>query len=71
MFRGKDSAGELQGGPMYFIMEGLGKSWKPLAVFFSIWGLVGSLPVFNLNQLTQYNNDILISTGSVEYGDAA
>ena len=40
MFRGKDSAGELQGGPMYFIMEGLGKSWKPLAVMFSISGLI-------------------------------
>ncbi|HXJ97386.1 MAG TPA: alanine:cation symporter family protein, partial [Gelidibacter sp.] len=38
MYRGKDSNGDIQGGPMYFIMEGLGKSWKPLAVFFSICG---------------------------------
>ena len=29
LYRGKDSAGQLQGGPMYFIVEGLGKSWKP------------------------------------------
>ena len=35
LYRGKDSAGELQGGPMYFIVEGLGKHWKPLAIFFS------------------------------------
>ncbi|OMP30561.1 sodium:alanine symporter family protein [Mangrovimonas sp. DI 80] len=60
MYRGKDSAGELQGGPMYFIIEGLGKSWKPLAVFFSMAGLVGALPVFNANQLAQAINDILL-----------
>ena len=40
MFRGKDSNGDIQGGPMYFIMEGLGKSWKPLAIFFSVCGLI-------------------------------
>ncbi len=68
MFRGKDSAGELQGGPMYFIMEGLGKSWKPLAVMFSICGLIGALPVFNVNQLTQAINDILLAPNGVEVG---
>jgi AGCS family alanine or glycine:cation symporter len=60
LFRGKDSEGKLQGGPMYFIVEGLGKKWKPLAVFFSISGLIGALPVFNVNQLTQAINDILL-----------
>ncbi|SFN81414.1 alanine or glycine:cation symporter, AGCS family [Bizionia echini] len=68
MYRGRDSAGELQGGPMYFITEGLGKSWKPLAVFFSICGLVGALPVFNVNQLTQAINDILLRPNGVEIG---
>jgi AGCS family alanine or glycine:cation symporter len=60
MYRGKDDAGELQGGPMYFIVEGLGKRWKPMAIFFSICGLVGALPVFNVNQLTQAVNDIML-----------
>lgn len=60
LFRGKDSEGNVQGGPMYFIVEGLGKKWKPLAVFFSICGLVGALPVFNVNQLTQAINDIVL-----------
>lgn len=60
LYRGKDSEGNLQGGPMYFIKEGLGKHWKPLAVFFSICGLVGALPVFNVNQLTQAINDIVL-----------
>jgi len=66
MHRGKDSAGELQGGPMYFITEGLGKAWKPLAVFFSFCGLIGALPVFNVNQLTQALNDILLIPNGVE-----
>ncbi|MCF6295326.1 MAG: alanine:cation symporter family protein [Flavobacteriaceae bacterium] len=68
MFRGKDSKGELQGGPMYFIMEGLGKSWKPLAIMFSVCGLVGALPVFNVNQLTQAINDILLIPNGVTVG---
>lgn len=65
MYRGKDSNGDIQGGPMYFIMEGLGKSWKPLAVFFSICGLIGALPVFNVNQLKQAINYILLEPNGV------
>lgn len=60
LYRGEDSEGKIQGGPMYFITEGLGKKWRPLAIFFSIAGLVGALPVFNVNQLTQAVNDILL-----------
>ncbi len=66
MFRGKDSAGNIQGGPMYFIIEGLGKHWKPLAVFFSVCGLLGALPVFNVNQLTQAINDIILIPSGVK-----
>jgi AGCS family alanine or glycine:cation symporter len=61
MYRGKDSNGDIQGGPMYFITEGLGSKWKPLAVMFSLSGLVGVLPLFNVNQLTQAINDILLT----------
>ncbi len=66
MYRGKDSEGNIQGGPMYFIMEGLGKKWKSLAVFFSVAGLVGALPVFNVNQLTQAINYILLTPNGIE-----
>ncbi len=66
MYRGKDSEGKIQGGPMYFIMEGLGKKWKSLAVFFSVAGLVGALPVFNVNQLTQAINYILLTPNGIE-----
>ena len=68
LFRGKDSAGEIQGGPMYFIVEGLGKAWKPLAVMFSICGLIGALPIFNVNQLTQAINDILLVPNGINTG---
>ena len=68
LYRGKDSDGHIQGGPMYFITVGLGKRWKPLAVFFSICGLIGALPVFNVNQLTQAVNDILLKPNGVEVG---
>src|SRR5690606_27248054 len=68
MYRGKDSEGNIQGGPMYFIMEGLGKKWKALAVLFSVAGLVGALPVFNVNQLTQAVNFILLAPNGVPTG---
>ncbi|MBO3097752.1 alanine/glycine:cation symporter family protein [Gelidibacter pelagius] len=71
MFRGKDSNGDVQGGPMYFIMEGLGKSWKPLAVFFSICGLIGALPVFNVNQLKQAINFILLEPNGIAETDSS
>ena len=53
MYRGKDDAGEIQGGPMYMITEGMGKKWKPLAVFFSAVGLIGTLCIMQANQLTE------------------
>jgi AGCS family alanine or glycine:cation symporter len=67
LYRGKDSEGKIQGGPMYFITEGLGRKWMPLAVFFSIAGLVGALPVFNVNQLTQAINFVLLEPAGL-YG---
>jgi len=53
MYRDKDSDGNLQGGPMYYMMKGMGKKAKPLAVFFCIAGLFGVLPAFTTNQFTQ------------------
>ncbi len=59
MYRGKDSDGEVRGGPMYVITEGLGKKWKPLAVFFCVFTLIGALPIFQANQLTAAMNAVL------------
>lgn len=68
LYRGKDSEGKVQGGPMYFIIEGLGKKWMPMAMLFSVAGLVGALPVFNVNQLTQAINDILLKPAGLYSG---
>ena len=53
MYKGRDSAGEVQGGPMYIITQGLGAKWRPLAVAFSIFGLVGTLCFMQANQLVE------------------
>jgi AGCS family alanine or glycine:cation symporter len=64
MYRGKDTNGDIQGGTMYMIMEGLGKKWKPLAVLFAVAGLFGPLPIFQANQVTQIVRDfVLIPNG--------
>ena len=62
MYRGNDKAGRLQGGPMYVIREGLGKNWQWLAVWFCLAGLIGCLPLFTVNQLTQATRDIVFAS---------
>ena len=52
MYRKTDEHGEVHGGPMYVITEGLGKKWMPLAMLFAFAGLFGTIPSFQANQLT-------------------
>lgn len=66
MFRGKDDAGVIQGGPMYFITEGLGKQWRPVAVFFALMAMIGVSPLFQSNQLTQMIRDVFIIPSQIE-----
>lgn len=69
MYRGKDSRGDVQGGPMYVITEGLGPKWKPLAMFFCIAAMFGVLPIFQANQLLQVSRDVIfIPAGVLEAG---
>lgn len=53
MYRGKDDAGNQQGGPMHIITKGLGPKWTPLARFFAVAGMFGTLCIMNANQLTE------------------
>ena len=53
MYRGQDSLGRLQGGPMYYIELGLGRRYRPLATFFSLCGMVGCLAMFQANQVAE------------------
>ena len=59
MYRGYDDKGEIQGGVMYFIENGLGKKYKPLGIMFSVSGLFGSLVFFQANQLSQIIRDFI------------
>ena len=53
MYRGHDSAGQPQGGTMYTLVNGLGAKWRPLATFFAVVGLIGTLCVMQANQLVE------------------
>ncbi len=68
MYKDKDSAGVFQGGPMYVITKGLGPKWKPMAIFFSIFGLIGTLCLWQANQLTEAITSILLKQTSLEGG---
>lgn len=70
MFRGVDSSGVAQGGPMYYMTKGLGRVGSPLAIFYALMGMIGYLAIFQANQFTQtfmevvQPNDTLIDLGS-------
>jgi AGCS family alanine or glycine:cation symporter len=67
MYRGPDSNGDIQGGPMYVIREGLGKRWHWLAVMFAMAGLIGTLPIVQINQLTQVMREmVFVPAGLVD-----
>ena len=53
LYRGKDDQGEIQGGVMYYIEQGLGEKYKPLALMFAISGMIGCTIFFQANQLSQ------------------
>lgn len=53
MYKGKDKEGNTHGGPMYMLTNGLGKKFKPFAVFFAIFGMIGTLCFMQANQLTE------------------
>lgn len=53
MYKGRDDKGNPQGGPMHIIEQGLGKRWTPMARFFAIAGMFGTLCIMNANQLTE------------------
>ena len=61
MYRGKDSLGNLQGGPMYVIREAQPRPYYPLAILFSLAGLIGTLPIFQANQLTALIQDTVLA----------
>jgi AGCS family alanine or glycine:cation symporter len=53
MYRKVDENGEVHGGPMYYIEHGLGKAWKPMAVFFAIACIISTFGASNMFQTYQ------------------
>ena len=51
-YRERNKAGDWVGGPMYYITNGLGKSWKWLACIFATFG---ALAAFGIGNMTQIN----------------
>lgn len=51
-FHERNAQGDLVGGPMYYIKNGLGRKWNWLAVLFSVFGV---LAVFGTGNATQIN----------------
>ena len=51
-YRERNAKGDLVGGPMYYIKNGLGEKWNWLAVAFSI---LGALAAFGIGNMTQVN----------------
>ena len=51
-YRETDAEGKKVGGPMYYIKNGLGKRWRPLAFLFALFG---SLAGFGLANTVQSN----------------
>ena len=69
MYRGVDDKGEVQGGVMYYIEEGLGKKYKPLATMFSLSGMIGCTIFFQANQLSQIVREYLYNSTGVFQND--
>ncbi|NVJ86133.1 MAG: alanine:cation symporter family protein [Algoriphagus sp.] len=66
MFRGTDSAGVVQGGPMYVIEEGMGKKYKFLSIIFSVAGVLGLLAIFQANQLSAVFRAVMLEPVGIE-----
>jgi AGCS family alanine or glycine:cation symporter len=69
MYRGVDDKGEVQGGVMYYIEEGLGKKYKPLATMFSLSGMIGCTIFFQANQLSQIVREYLYNAAGIFQND--
>jgi AGCS family alanine or glycine:cation symporter len=69
MYRGKDSLGNIQGGPMYVIENGMGKKWRFLAIIFSVAGILGLLVIFQANQLTAIIRIVLLEPWGLDKGE--
>ena len=58
-YRTVDANGSISGGPMYYIENGLGKKYKPLAVMFAVFGVLCAY--FGIGTFAQVNSIVEIT----------
>lgn len=66
LYRGPDSEGNIQGGPMYVIKEGMSKKWIGLAGFFCVAGFFGATPVFQANQMVAVFKNVILQPAGIQ-----
>ena len=58
-YRTKDANGEVAGGPMHYILNGMGQKWRPLAIFFAFSGiLVAFLGIGTFSQVNSITDSL-------------
>ncbi|MCI6222448.1 MAG: sodium:alanine symporter family protein [Selenomonadales bacterium] len=62
-YRSYDEKGEVVGGPMFYIESGMGRQWRPLAVFFSAAGVL--VAYFGIGTFAQVNSIVDITRLSI------
>ncbi|EJP22767.1 amino acid carrier protein [Streptococcus oralis SK304] len=65
-YRSKDANGAVAGGPMHYILLGMGEKWRPLAIFFALAGVLVAL--LGIGTFTQVNSitESIQNTAQVE-----
>ena len=63
-FRKINENGEFRGGPMYVIEEGLGKQWRPMAICYSLFGVIAA---FGIGNATQVNAVVASAAKAIEF----
>ena len=63
-YREVDDQGNISGGPMYYIKNGLGEKWKPLGALFAIFGVL--VAYFGIGTFAQVNS--IIDIANITFG---
>lgn len=57
-YRQRNKKGDWVGGPMYYIVNGMGKGWKWLAVLFTLFAILASFGIGNLSQANSISGSV-------------
>ncbi len=57
-YRERNKKGDWVGGPMYYIVNGMGKGWKWMAVLFAVFAILASFGIGNLSQANSITDSV-------------